>query len=99
MAAAAISLLLLVVVSALSARGARVPGWTAGIGVIVLGVLSIAGPADSSSLGIGWGIAAIAGGIVVVGLTEWQIRGAGALIGGMSHPALHPEGPELDISR
>jgi hypothetical protein len=99
MAAAAISLLLLVVVSALSARGARVPGWTAGIGVIVLGALSIVGPADSSSLGIGWGIAAIAGGIVVVGLTEWHIRGAAAPIGGMSHPALYPEGLELDISR
>jgi hypothetical protein len=99
MAAAAISLLLLIVVSALGARGARVPGWTAGLGVIVLGALSIAGPADSSSLGIGWGIAAIAGGIVVVGLTEWRIRGAAALIGGISHPVLHPEGPELDISR
>lgn len=80
MAAATISLLLMVVVSALCARGFRVPGWAAGIGAILLGALSIAGPADSSSLGIGWGAAAIAGGLVVAGLTEWHSRRGGRVV-------------------
>lgn len=80
MAAATISLLLMVVVSALSARGFRVPGWAAGIGAILLGALSIAGPADSSSLGIGPGAAAIAGGLVVAGLTEWHFRRGGRVV-------------------
>lgn len=74
MASGAVALLLVVVVAALGARGSRVPAWTAGIGSILLGVFSIVGPADSSSFGIGWGIAAIAAGIVVVGLAEWHVR-------------------------
>lgn len=80
MAAATVSLLLMVVVAALGAHGSRVPSWTAGLGAILLGAFSIVGPADSSSLGIGWGIAAIAGGIVVVGLSEWHVRDSGTLV-------------------
>lgn len=79
MAAGTVSLLLLVVVAALGARGFRVPSWMAGIGAVLLGTLSIVGPADSSSLGIGWGVAAIACGLVVAGLTEWHVRRGGAV--------------------
>jgi hypothetical protein len=100
MASVAVSLLLVVVVAAFGARGSRLPGWTAAIGAVVLGLLSIVGPADSSSLGIGWGVAAIAGGIVVVGLIEWHARGTRTFIdGGSSHAPVHPAGQELGISR
>lgn len=92
MASVAVSLLLVVVVAALGARGFRVPAWTAGLGAVVLGALSIVGPADSSSLGIGWGIATMAGGVVVVGLAEWHARGAATRIDGISsHQQLQPE--------
>jgi len=80
MAAGTISLLLMVVVAALGARGFRVPAWVAGIGAVLLGALSIVGPADSSSLGIGAGAAAIGGGLVVAGLTEWHGRRGWALV-------------------
>src|SRR5207247_5238765 len=80
MAAGTISLLLMVVVAALGARGFRVPAWMAGIGAFLLGALSIVGPADSSSLGIGAGAAAIGGGLVVSGLTEWHGRRGWALV-------------------
>jgi hypothetical protein len=100
MAAATLSLLFMVVLASLGARGYRVPGWTAAIGAVVLGALSIVGPADSSSLGIGWGVAAIAGGIVVVGLVEWHARDTRTFIdGSSSHPPFHPRGQELGISR
>jgi hypothetical protein len=79
MASGAVALLLLVVVAALGARGSRVPAWTVGIGSVVLGAFSIVGPSDSSSFGIGWGIAAIAAGMLVVGLTEWHLRYSGTL--------------------
>jgi len=92
MASVAISLLVMVVVAASGARGFRVPGWMAGTGAALLGALSIAGPADSSSLGTGWGIAAIAGGIVVVVLTEWHARGAATPIEPRSsYPSLQSE--------
>jgi hypothetical protein len=80
MAAGTVSLFLLVVVAALGARGFRVPAWMAGIGAVVLGALSIVGPADSSSLGIGWGVAAITGGLAVAGLTEWHGRRGGVVV-------------------
>jgi hypothetical protein len=80
MASGVVALLLVVVVAALGARGFRVPAWTAGIGSVVLGAFSIVGPADSSSFGTGWGIAAIAAGIVVVGLSEWHLRYSGTQI-------------------
>lgn len=42
-------------VAALGRRGWRLPLWTAGITAIVLGTVSVAFPADASSLGRGWG--------------------------------------------
>jgi hypothetical protein len=79
MASGTVALLLVVVVAAMGARGSRVPAGTAGIGAVLLGALSIIGPADSSSFGIGWGIAAIVGGVVVGGLTELHLRYSGTL--------------------
>lgn len=42
-------------VAALGRRGWRLPLWTAGITAVVLGIVSVAFPADASSLGRGWG--------------------------------------------
>ena len=69
-----VSLLLLLVVAALGARGSRVPAWTSGVGAVVLGGISIVAPSDASSLGVDWGTVAIAGGMIVLGATEWQRR-------------------------
>jgi hypothetical protein len=81
MAAMAFALVLCGALASLRLPGWRVSAWTAGIGIAVYGVASIVfhhfpggvGPYPGSR-GIGWGLVAIAGGVVFVGCAERAAR-------------------------
>lgn len=70
-AAAVIALLvpILAAVGALRGRGWRVPAWFAAITALLLGVASLGFPGHASSLGVGWGAAAIVWGIALAAVS------------------------------
>jgi hypothetical protein len=81
MSAMAIALVLTGLLAAARARGWRLTSWCAGAGAAVYGLASIVFhrlPGTTlpyaGSEGVGWGLAAIAGGVVFVAASEWQAR-------------------------
>lgn len=70
MAVAALVVPVTGLVAALGAPGWRVPAWCAGLGALVLGAVSVLAPDHASSLGIPWGLAALAAGGAWLALAE-----------------------------
>jgi hypothetical protein len=73
--AATIALLhpLLAAIAALRVRGSLLPAWLAGLGLMIFGTGSIVLPGEASSLGVLYGAIIIVGGIVAIGLAQWDI--------------------------
>ncbi|HXJ64166.1 MAG TPA: hypothetical protein VNN79_10465 [Actinomycetota bacterium] len=83
MSAMAFGLVLCGLLAAGRTRGWRVTAWCAGLGLAVYGLASVVFATFpgtdvpyAGSEGVGWGLAAIAGGLVFVGIAEWQARAA-----------------------
>lgn len=69
--AAVIALLVpvLAAVGGLRGRGWRVPAWFAAVAALLLGGISLAFPGHASSLGVGWGAAAIVWGLALAAVS------------------------------
>lgn len=69
--AAVIALLVpvLAAIGSLRGRGWRVPAWFAAVTAVLLGGISLGFPGHASSLGVGWGAAAIAWGIALAAVS------------------------------
>jgi D-alanyl-D-alanine carboxypeptidase len=76
MAAMAVAIVLTGLLAALQTRGWRIPAWSAGAGAIVFGVASVAFPDTPGAEGRGWGIVAIAGGVLFIAAAELEARRA-----------------------
>jgi hypothetical protein len=74
--AAAFMIIFLMLVASLRMPGWRVPAWTAGLTLFMLGLASATMPNQASSIGVGWGIAAIAAAAGFVALAEYENRTA-----------------------
>ena len=81
MASMAFGLVLCGLLAAARARGWRVTAWSAGLGLAVYGLASVVfaripgtDVPYAGSEGVGWGLVAIAGGLVFVAVAEWQAR-------------------------
>jgi MFS family permease len=70
MAAMALSIWLVAAQAGLRTPGWRIPAWSAGLAAAVFGVASIVFPAYPGSVGTTWGLVALLGGVVFVGLAE-----------------------------
>ncbi len=78
MAAMAVAIVLTGLLAALQTRGWRIPAWSAGTAAIIFGLASVAFPDQPGAVGRGWGGVAIAGGVLFIGLAEWEVRRATA---------------------
>ncbi|MGH2739674.1 MAG: hypothetical protein ACRDH6_04225 [Actinomycetota bacterium] len=76
MAAMAISIVLVALLSALRFRGWRISARSAGAAIFLYGLISTVYPHKAGSEGTGWGLVAMAGGLVFVGAAEWEARRA-----------------------
>ena len=74
MAAMAIGIVLVALLSALKLRGWRITAWSAGAATIMYGLITAVYPHRPGAEGIGWAIAAIAGGLAFIGVAEWEAR-------------------------
>jgi hypothetical protein len=81
MAAMAFGLVLVGLLASARVRGWRLSAWCAGVGVAVYGLASIVFhrlPGTTipyaGSEGTGWGIVALVGGAVFIGVAEWEAR-------------------------
>ena len=81
MAAMAFALVLVGLLASVRMRGWRLTAWSAGLGAAVYGLASIVFhrfPGTSApypgSEGIGWGLAAMIGGIAFIAVAEWEAR-------------------------
>jgi MFS family permease len=74
MAAMALSIWLVAAQAGLRTPGWRIPAWSAGLAAAVFGVASLVFPAYPGSVGTTWGLIALLGGVVFVGLAEWVSR-------------------------
>jgi hypothetical protein len=81
MAAAAFGLVLVGLLASLRMRGWRLSAWCAGLGAATYGLASIVFhrfPGTSvpypGSEGIGWGLAAVIGGLAFIAIAEWEAR-------------------------
>jgi len=81
MASMALGLVLCGLLAAARGRGWRLTAWCAGLGVAVYGLASVVfanfqgtGVRYAGSEGVGWGIAAIIGGLLFVAASEWVAR-------------------------
>jgi len=72
MAGAAISLVLVGLLAAMRTHGWRLVAWLAGLGVAVYGLASALEDGYASSEGVGWGLAAIVGGLAFIAVAEWE---------------------------
>jgi hypothetical protein len=70
-------LILLGLVSSSVFTGRRLTTWMAGLAAVVMGSASVVFPKQTSSLGIGWGVALAAWGLVFIGLGESENRRIG----------------------
>ena len=57
--------------------GWRVSAWLAGLAAAVFGVASIVLPDDPGAVGQAWGATALAGGLLFIGVAEWERRRTG----------------------
>jgi hypothetical protein len=77
MAAMAIAIVLTGLLASLRTRGWRIPAWSAGIAAIAFGLVSAVYPDHPAAVGVGWGVAVLAGGVLFIGTAEWEARRAG----------------------
>lgn len=74
MAALGLGIPLVGLVASLRAPGWRIPAWSVGAAAAVLGLSGILFPDGISSIGTAWGTLALVGGVLFVGIGEWQAR-------------------------
>jgi hypothetical protein len=74
MAAMAIGIVLVALLSALRFLGWRISAWSAGAGAILYGLISAVYPHRPGAEGTPWAIVAIAGGLVFIGVAEREAR-------------------------
>jgi hypothetical protein len=67
-----IALIMTGLVASLRGTGWRVSAWSAAAAAAVFGAVSIAYPDHASNIGTGWGIAAIAGGMAFIAISEME---------------------------
>lgn len=67
-------LILLGIVTSSTFTGRRITAWMAGLAATVMGSASVAFPNQTSSLGIGWGLALALWGLVVIAIGEFESR-------------------------
>jgi len=70
MAAMAVAVVLTGLLAASKTRGRRTPAWSAGAAAIVFGLASLAFPDNRGAPGRGWGMLAVAGGILFIATAE-----------------------------
>lgn len=76
MAALAVAIVLVSFLAALRTHGWRIPAWSAGAAAAVLGLASVRFPNDPGAVGRAWGALALAGGVLFIGVAEWEARRA-----------------------
>jgi hypothetical protein len=81
MAAMAIGIVLVGFLAAFKFRGWRISAWSAGAAIFLYGLISTVYSDRPGSEGKGWGIVAMAGGLVFVAVAEWEARRAAAIAG------------------
>jgi hypothetical protein len=74
MAAMAIAIVLAGGLAALRTQGWRIPAWSAGTAAIVFGLASVVFPDQRGAEGRGWGVVAIAGGVLFITVAELENR-------------------------
>jgi hypothetical protein len=74
MASLGLSIWLVAAQAGLRTPGWRIPAWSAGVAAALLGLASTVFPAYPGSVGTTWGLVALVGGVVFVGLAEWVHR-------------------------
>lgn len=73
MAAMAIAIVLVGLLAASKTRGWRIPAWSAGTATMVFGLASMVFPDHPGAQGRGWGVVAIAGGVLFIAAAEWEV--------------------------
>ena len=71
MSAYGVAIVLYGLLASLRSVGWRVPAWSAGILAVLFGLASLVLPAQASSVGATWGIAAVIWGVLFVAAAEW----------------------------
>jgi hypothetical protein len=69
-----VAIVLLGLLTAMRPATYRLSAWSAGVALAVLGGASLALPGYASAVNTGWAWAALAGSVVLVGVTEWERR-------------------------
>lgn len=72
MAAMAIAVVLAGGLAALRTQGWRIPAWSAGTAAVVFGLASVVFPDQRGAVGRGWGLVAIAGGVLFITVAELE---------------------------
>lgn len=70
----AAAIALLGVLTAFRPTAYRLAAWTAGAALVVLGIASVLLTGYPSAFDVGWGAAAVAWGVILIGATEWVAR-------------------------
>jgi hypothetical protein len=78
MAAMAIGIVLVGVLAAFKFRGWRISAWCAAAALFLYGLISVVYPHKAGSEGTGWGLVAMAGGVVFAAAAQWEARRAPA---------------------
>lgn len=74
MAAMAIAIVLVALLASLKTQGWRIPAWSAGVAAITFGLASAVYPDHPAAAGLGWGGVAMAGGVLFIGVAEWEAK-------------------------
>jgi hypothetical protein len=74
MASMAIGIVLVALLSAFKFRGWRISARSAGAALFLYGLISTIYPHKAGSEGTGWGVAAMAGALVLTAAAEWEAR-------------------------
>jgi len=74
MAAMAVAIVLVGLLASLKTRGWRIPAWSAGVAAMAFGLVSAVYPDHPAAVGLGWGGAALAGGVLFIAVAEWEAR-------------------------
>ncbi len=74
MAAMAFAIVLTGLLAARRTRGWRTPAWSAGAAIILFGLATLVFPDDPGAPGRGWGILAVAGGVLFIAEAEREAR-------------------------
>jgi hypothetical protein len=74
MASMAIGIVLVGLLSAFKFRGWKISAWSAAAAVFLYGLISVVYPHKAGSAGTGWGLVAMAGGLVFAAAAYWEAR-------------------------